>query len=193
MKLVIFSKSFDIEFMGTKSACLRVLESKSIDGEGVWVRKGVVLLEDDIIFENDVIYLIPKKSRNDSAFIEEPLKDNIRTPVRNLENRPPRQANRQFLSFGFRLILAIWIFLHSWDDAFFYFISGTLAYIIYNYSNLSISIGQPTGRLSSVYNIILSFIGTLIPGLMEIDPARLLMQMQNAQMEANRIEIANQQ
>ena len=184
MKLWVLTSEVEINFVGTLNACIAELKKKNIDAEGIWIRKGVVLTEIDILDQNDIVYILPKTRRTDSStYIDYmPQLDVPPQPI------PPVQPNnRRYLSFGLRLLLLLAIFMQSSKDIAFYFIYGFIFFVLYTNTNLMVHIRQPTTRLSSFYNITISFFGTLIPGLMEVDPGRLLMEMHNAQQAADQV------
>eukprot|EP00835_Amoeboradix_gromovi_P000057 NODE_1_length_95616_cov_0.657642.p57 type:complete len:185 gc:universal NODE_1_length_95616_cov_0.657642:38681-38127(-) len=180
MKIFIFSSFFEMDFRGTINACISMLKKKNVNSEGIWIRDGVVLRDDDILYTTDTIVVIPK---NYSKPVPERPSN---TPIDPLEQNP--QNNRHFLSFGIRLIFLLMIFMESMEQVAFCFALGFIGYFAHMNFHIVVHDRQPTTQLASIYNVVLSFLGTLIPGLMEIDPGRLLMELNNAQVAADRAQ-----
>ena len=189
MKLQILSRQIELSFMGTMNSCILELKERDIEAEGIWIRKGQELSGAEVLLDTDTIYIIPKaKQRYDSHAV---ISYNPPVPIfhqPNVEALFPQNQNRRYLSFSIRLLLGLFIFMQNWQDITLYFVCGLALYLYYCNFNIIVQNRQPTSRLSSWYNVTLSFFGTLIPGLMEIDPGRLLMEMQNAQQAADQAQ-----
>ena len=166
MKLFILSTEHEIKsFWGTVGALKIKLKDMNIDYEGVYIKKGKLLVDDNLVEDKDTIYILPTNYQGMAT-----------TPIVKEERQQAPNTFQLFLIFGLKLLVVLWILIRDWDVVVIYSLIGMFCYLYYT-NNTIIVHNRP--RFSNVF---FSFLGTLVPGLMEVDPGRILMEMHNAQM-----------
>eukprot|EP00834_Sanchytrium_tribonematis_P003918 NODE_170_length_14437_cov_1.447273.p8 type:complete len:204 gc:universal NODE_170_length_14437_cov_1.447273:11928-11317(-) len=162
-----------------------------------FIKRGILLRDTDNIELSDTVILLPfgaSKSRvtystTSESQLTEPLlnEPNVEDETER-NNEDPTNNLWKVASFGFRLLLLLLIFFRrNPSEITFFYILGMSAYLGYNYVPFSLLSGA-AGSFDVNSSIITTFIGTLIPGIMDVDPSKLLMEMHAAQQEQDNDE-----
>ena len=183
-----------------------------------FIKGGRILSEDDHVTIDDTVFLLPFNAKpvlQSTPAVEE-SQTSVATPLsvlrerriinqeaQNADDQPllneaelEEEMNQQqqatalwkFASFGFRLLLLVLIFFRrNPSEITSFYALGMLAYAGYNFVPISI-LGGLVGSFDVHNNILTTFIGTIIPGIMDADPSKLLMEMHAAQQEQDEDE-----
>ena len=167
-----------------------------------FIKNGNILQDDDKINMSDTVYLLPFTSSQFGAY---PTENSTRIPTPNRTNdvaidqdivEEPLNNNGnalwKFASFGFRLLLLLLIFFRrNPSEITFFYVIGMAAYLGYNHLPLN-TLGGSVGSFDIGNNIFTTFFGTLVPGVMDVDPSKLLMEMHAAQQDQDEQEMRMQ-